>query len=360
MERRHVGEETKLSGYDTLRTHQNEVTPRATNDWSFTPSRAYDAYHRMHKILVGPAGGLQLESIAASLNQEWMPRYLNVAGWAAAEAALVGRDRPAAQRVRLLDQAAESWERAILSQEQINGNPHHEWLQEDTTSYRFALDLAFVPLMKALATGNVMDAVREQTFADTLAIAQASTVQRHLASQSGDTDAMSDHSGFGHECNTLLTLLYMNDPRYFPLPSIARAGTGYDYPNQTHDIMVINQHWGEILKIVPVEIKAATTLRDLKRYEALIVRGKMHLSVPGKYSPEHTLNAFAALYEGKGTFADSKIATHATSTMRELLQLYQKGQRVSGSARSRRTRFHNRDVVAKQYPEFSLDRAKRA
>jgi hypothetical protein len=132
-------------------------------------------------------------------------------------------------RIALINQATSYWERALTSQEQINNDPSHEWLRNETTPYRTALNLAFVPLMKSLVTGNVTDMIRERTFADTLAITQASTVQRALAFQAGDLDATGDHIGFEHECNALLTLLYMDDPRHAPLPSLARSGTGYDY-----------------------------------------------------------------------------------------------------------------------------------
>lgn len=353
MRRCHIQEEMPLPGYDSLRAYQADVPPR--KDWSFAPNRAYDAYFRMHKVFVGESGGRKLEAIADQLEDEWMPGYMDVAGWAAAEAALVQKDRSAADRIELINQAVEFWERGLVSQEQINRDEGHEWLQEDSESYRLALNLAFAPLIKAMIVGNVTESTRERVFADTLAIAQASIVQLHLAHAAGDKSATSDHSGLGHELNALLTLLYMNDPRYLPLPSHARAGSGYDYPEQTHDIVVINQHWGNILKIVPIEIKAKSSRRDLQRYKALIVRGKMHLSVPGKYASEHTTNALAAMYEGTGTAADEATVQHATSTMRELLQLYQKGKRIDEIARAA-TRFHNRDEVEKVYKEFSLDR----
>jgi hypothetical protein len=287
-----------------------------------------------------------------------MPRYLDAAGWAAAEAAMSQPERTAVERVQLLTQASECWERGIMSQEQINQDTERAWLHEHSAPYRMALNIAFTPLMKSLVAGNVTDSVLERTFADTLAIAQTATVQREFAYSAGDTDAASDFIGFGHECNALLTLLYMNDPRHIPLPSSTRGGSGYDYPDQTHDLVVINQHWGDILKVVPIEIKAKASKRDLNRYSALIVRGKMHLSVTGKYSPEHTMNAFAAMYEGSTAKDDMAIVEHATSTMHDLLKLYQKGKRVANIGKTAsRTRFHDKAEVAKNYIELSANRA---
>lgn len=354
MQRRHVLAESPLSGYDALQT--SRVTVPSREDWSFVPNQAYDAYFRMHKVFVGETSGKRLENIAEMLEDEWMPRYLNVAGWALAEAALVETSRPAVERVALLDEAVVLWQRALTSQEQIHSDPEHEWLREDSAPYRLALDIAYAPLMKALVVGDVTAGIREQVFADTLAIAQAASVQTHLAFQAGNKEAGGDLLGFGHECNALLTLLYMNDPRHIPIPSPARAGSGYDYPDQTHDIVVINQHWGNILKAVPVEIKAKPRRSDLERYMALIVRGKMHLAVPGKYTPDHTLHALTTVYEGTATVTETAMVEHIASTMHNLLKLYQRGKRVSLLSRVA-TRFHDASKVREVYHELSPDRS---
>jgi hypothetical protein len=66
------------------------------------------------------------------------------------------------------------------------------------------------------------------------------------------------------------------------------------------------------------------------------------------------MSAFAAMYEGTGTLEDMTIVDYATSTMRELLQLYQRGKRVLATEHSGRTRFHDRDEIVGNYPEFSL------
>jgi hypothetical protein len=328
MERLHIPETADLFGHDVLAATRQSIPPR--DEWSFAPNRAYDAYHRIHKVFVGEVGGQRLEEISNALSKEWMPRYLNAAGWAAAEAALVQDNTATLHRMNLLDQAADCWQRALVAQEQLHQSEQHEWARENSAPYRYALNLAFVPLMKALSAGTITEATLERTFADTLAIAQTATIQRHLAHTEGNYDASGDLLGFGHECNALLTLLYMNDPRHIPLPSTARAGTGYEHSDQTHDITVINQHWGTILKVIPVEVKSRASRRDRRRYKALIVRGKLHLSIEGKYLPEHTHDAFANVYEGKGGASDYATIHHATTTMIELLRLYQQGKRLHG------------------------------
>jgi hypothetical protein len=359
VRRRHITDADPLLGYDTLRIVQNSTPDRDKNDWSFTPNRAYNAYFRMQKGLASESEGKYLEGIANSLDDEWMPGYLTVAGWAAAEAALVQRNQSTAKRMQLIDQAVSSWERAMISQEQINRDSDHEWLLEDDALYRQALNLAFVPLMKSLVAGNITGAAHEKTFADTLALAQASIVQRSFAQKHKNIDAVWDHSGFIHECNALLTLLYMDDHNYLPLPSPTRTGAGYGRGDQTHDILVIDQHRGDIRNIVPIEMKAAASSDDFERYLALIVQGRVDLVAPGK-SPQHTIDAYAAMYEDRQTAEDRAIVDHVISTMRSLLQAYQKSEpvRPHGTTDTSKTTFHRQTRLPEGDNLYFFDRSR--
>jgi hypothetical protein len=355
IERFAINDHTPLLGYDNLRkpADQNDVAIHPKNK-AFAPNSAYDEYFKIHKVFVGESGGAELERIAENLKQEWLPRYLDAAGWAFAESALTQSSKPNVDRTHLVQQATQCWERALVSQHEFDNEEHREWLSDHVDSYRLALNLAYIPLMHSIIAGNVTESTRERTFADTMAIAQLSVVQGELASRTNDIGGVADHRGFQYECNALLSLLYLNNPNYVPLPSSARAGSGYDYRDQTHDISVIHQRWGKIHRITPIEIKSAASLRDRQRYKALIVRGKMHLSVEGRYDPKETLNAFASIYEGTASADDQRIATHASSTMHDLLVLYQKGNEVESFKKIHsNTTFHTVDHVAKKYRELS-------
>ncbi len=356
MERSRVNENEVLEGYDALKdARTRQSTYRYKPIAKFSPNAAYERYHRIHKVLVGKSGGSHLEAIGEALENEELPDFLNTSAWAFAESALIQADLSTSDRSELLDKSCLLWERALSAQEAINGDDKN-LLREYVASYRFAVNLAFMPLMRAIIAKDVTNLAIETVFRDVLAIAQASTVQCYLANKDGDIGSASEFRGFEHECNAYLSLLFMNDPRYIPLPSSARGGSGYDYPDQTHDIIVVNQHWGKILKTVPVEIKSKASLGDLKRYKALIVRGKMHLSVSGYYTPDHTQKAFAAVYEGSATKQDRDIVDHVTGTFRELLQLYQKGSKETTQTTS--TRFHGTSHLIERFPEFSIERAK--
>lgn len=356
MERHIPNDDALLNGFDQLRNLEEKTPPPTHPKYkSFTPNKAYDDYFKMHKVFVGESGGNELESIGAQLENEWMPRYLDAAGWAYAESALAQSNKPTLERTHLMQRATVCWEKALRSQHEFDTDIHREWLSDHVDSFRLALNLAYAPLMHAIIAGDVTASTRERTFADTLAIAQLSTVQSDLAEREGDMSGLADHRGFQYECNALLSLLYLNNPNYVPLPSSARAGSGYEYRDQTHDISVIHQRWGKIHRITPIEIKSAASLHDRRRYKALIVRGKMHLSVEGKYNPRETLEAYASIYEGSPKEDAVRIATHASSTMHDLLVLYQKGDELESFKKIHsNTTFHSLDHVTEKYKEFSV------
>lgn len=357
--RLHTTPDDQLFGYDTLQQIRSE-DPSLQEYPGFSPNQHYAAYMNIHKVYVGTSGGKELIAIANELKHEWLPDYLNAGGWAAAEAGLVCSDLPTVERMGLLTTAESCWQQALHNQEILAYDATKEYMSDFTDQYRLALNLAFTPIMKSIIAGNVTKKIREKTFADTLAIAQLSAVQLSLASEEDNTKAVGDHIGFGHECNALLALLYLNDPNNVPLPSTYRAGSGYEYRSQTHDITVINQHWGEIHRVLPAEIKAAASYRDKQRYKALIVRGKMHLAVPGRHKPLETTNAFGHCFEGNPSEEDRRIVNHATSTIKELFTLYQKGNCPEEFKQMRSyTKFHTHEKLAEKYEEYSLKKRTR-
>lgn len=226
--------------------------------------------------------------------------------------------------MELLSTAEQCWQNALTNQEVLDADPSKKFMSDYTDQYRLTLNLAFTPIMKSIVAGNVTKRTREKTFADTLAIAQISAIQLTYASKAGNTKAIGDHVGLGHECNVLLALLYLNDPNNLPLPSTYRAGSGYEYRSQTHDITVINQHWGEIYRVLPAEIKAVATFRDKQRYKALIVRGKMHLAIPGRHKPSETTNAFGRCFEGNPSEDDHRIVHYAHPQSKNYLRSIKK------------------------------------
>lgn len=356
MENRFVNSETNHSGFDALQNFRLKSNlDDADRSISFGINQEYIDYHKIHKVMVGEKSVPKLLLIYESLRGEAMPKYLDTAAWAAAEAALISKSMSAVDRNALVERAEACWSRAIDQQEKINQLSKASEMCEDSAPFRYAVNLAFTPIMHALVAGNVTEVTREKVFVDVLSISQLAGLQRDLATKEGASNAVGDLLGLEHECNAHLVLLYMNDPRYIPLPSSARSGSGHDYPEQTHDIQLLNQHWGEIRKTIPIEIKSKASLRDIKRYEALIIRGKMHMSIEGKYTPEHTRNALAAHYANKASPTQTRIVDEVSKTLKELVELYQSGKVTRKYDSS--TKFHSKDKLSDTYREYSVDRA---
>lgn len=341
-------------GFQALRTptQLNHSAPE-----TFSPHPDYEAYLKIHKVLVGTATAQKLEKIHLSLRNEKLPRYLSAAGWAAAEAALVQPERSASYRNSLLEDANDCWLRALEQQLEwnIGDKPH---LIEYSAPFHFALDIAHLPLLQAMVSGDVTGAVRQDVALDVLNIAEANTIQLQLATNEGIRAGISDHTGVGHECNALLAFHSLDSAGLFAIPSSARADSGHHHPYQTHDILVIQQNWGTIQEMTPVEIKSKASQRDRERYRALLVRGKMHLSITGKYSPDHTLRAFSAFFNDTQTPQDRKITDHARQTMLDLYWLYKKGGRLADFASNDSScQYRDATSVHIAYPEVAPDLA---
>lgn len=313
----------------------------------------YNDYLKMHKILVGTATAKKLETIHTNLQSETLPRYLSVAGWAAVEAALVQPDKSASYRNDLLEGSNRCWTQALENQLQWERSEHKQ-MTEYSASYRYALDLAHLPLIQAMVSGNITDETRRKVTLDVLNIAEANAVQLSLAKQSGDLEAVGDHVGVGHECNALLAFHFLDSPSLIALPSSARADSGHHHPHQTHDLLVIQQKWGHIRDMTPIEIKSKVSQTDRLRYKALLVRGKMHLALVGHYSPEYTLKAFSALFNDTQTKQEHATTEYVRKTMLDLYWNYKKGEMLAGFASdSSLCRYRDASAVHAAYPEVA-------
>lgn len=310
---------------------------------------SYDSYMRMHKVLVGETGACRLLDIADKLAAESLPKYLEAAGSAYMEAALALSTQPTAARIELADLAEATWQRALRHSQQLIDDPELAQLYEDSDQFRTATSLAFAPLHKSIIVGDVTAAARQQVFTDLLAISQTSAVQLELASRQQDHEAVADHVGFLHESNVLLGLLYHDDPKYVPSPSFDRADHGVYHRRQTHDIVIFNQHWGNIKKITPLEVKARTSPSDHRRYYALLVRGKMHIIANHGYNPLDTLTAFANIHSGGGSDKDYRAVSYATENLRNLLRMYKRSGRRNMINTSSPTVFHDSRYVRPLY-----------
>lgn len=353
-----------LPGNDALRSAEyfnsrDNLGRKATRSYMvegahrhYLDNLSFDEYVQMPKVIVDGEGAQQLIEIGDGLAAETMPRFLDAAGWAYAEAGLALGNETAEYRIQLVKKAESAWHRALVNDLDLGRRYDEQWTSNEDMSHRLALNLAFTPLIKSIIVGNVTEGVRKSVMRDTVAIATDSVAVLDEAYARGDSEVAGHHWGFLFEVNALMTLLNMNDGRYVPLPSTARADTGYYHRSQTHDISIINQHWGEIRKVIPVEIKSRSTRKDRERYKALLIRGKMHLSV-NDYDPRSTVRAFQGIVDGTASDEEAASVEVISSKLRDMLRLYQQGVASEGFAVNSLTRFYDTNKVAEVYPELS-------
>ena len=316
---------------------------------SYLELPAYDKYLSIHKVLVGESGAKELLALADDMSQSALPKHLDAAGSAYCEAALALHGETATNRIALAEQAVQCWERSLLTSQVIAENESVDILYGDSDQFRTALNIAYAPLLISMMLGNVTRETMKRTTADTLAIAQTSAVQKNLARQRNSRLAADDHVGLLHECNALLTLLHFKDPKYVPAPSFERADNGIYHRRQSHDIMIFHQHYGDIKKIVPIEVKATASKSDRARYKALLVRGKMHLISNHGFDPVETLDAFTNTFHGTATQKDAQLTDFASANMKELLRLYKRGKTNTAIKTTSPTKFHDPTYVADRY-----------
>lgn len=335
--------------YRSMRRYYKEGGHRAhlEND-------VYDQYLQMPKVMVSEDGVEDLREIGQQLEAEELPTYLEAAGWAYAEAGLASQSLSTVERVALVAKAEKMWAHSLVNAVSIGETYESSYPYDDNEGHRAALNLAFAPLMKSVIVGNVRPGAMQKALLDTAEIAHDSRLSLARAYENNDIDAASFHKGFLFEASALMALLYMEDPRYVPLPATARADSGYYHRDQTHDVSIINQHWGEIKKVIPVEIKSMASQRDKRRYKALIVSGKMRLSVGGVDSSD-TADAFYGIAHGTASPEQIAAIEQLSTQLREMLRLYQQGMSVDGVAKGGLTHFHDSRAAAKRYPELSQD-----
>lgn len=319
---------------------------------SFHPQPAYDEYLQLDKKLVDAEGVPELLRTYDALKDTTAPKYLDAAGWAIAEVSLMGQQYPKAQRLAGLECALNCWARAIEAQKVINTHGEGAYA-EVTRPLRSALAIATIPLLADMVEGDVRIATCRTVFEECLDIAKYNNELRHAAQARGDKVAMLEHEGFGHECNALLAINRRLTPSKFAIPAPARADSGHYMARQTHDLLVINQHWGSINKAIPIEVKGFGSKGDHRRYKALLLRGKIHLS-PRRGVPEDTLEAFDAVYYNRGTFQQRKAAETVSDRVLNMIRDYCAGGVLAEVAVRHTTSFRDNRLLIKNHPGMIL------
>lgn len=255
------------------------ATATSARHHDFDPNSSYESYHRIHKRFVGPATADKLVTFYESLSQSQRPREMFVAGWAAAEAALVGSQYPTEERSRLAVAAKECWEYSLqLETERACASAWSREAVPDTTEqYRIASTIALAPIIEAITQGVVPKRILSTCQEQLIDVATLNYTDMMTAVASGSDGRAASHMGVAFEQIATLGVNRLISSRIVSLFSLARSGTGFYYPKQTHDVMVLNLDRGNIVRVTPTEVKSQLKVKFSNRYEAALVGGKAML-----------------------------------------------------------------------------------
>lgn len=324
-----------------------------TNHRDYLNHPTYRKYLLMHKICLGRKGADDLEAVAGILSQEVDPLFLSAAASAYLEAGIIRCDDASAeQKCQLADSAEALWEKALYYEDWLEereiGNGSPQDVDDITEPYRIATNLACLPMVRSLFEGDVRREAIDESIESLLNLGSLTTKQLDIAEREGLYRNAAQYTGFYHEINTLIALLYRRDPKFIAIPSFHRADTGYFYPEQTHDIELISQHYGTVRTILPIEVKARIERRSRRRYRSLIIGGQAHLQLSEWLDPNITRTAYQNAFEGEPCDADAYIVNSTQLAISSLLARYKKSGRYKPLNRhnSRTTYYSGSSQVA--------------
>lgn len=275
---------------------------------------ARDAYLRIHKRLVGPGTAEKLSFLYRELSQEQTPRGMYEAGWAAAEAAMTGTRLEPAERHYLVAAARDCWEYAARCETERAASSAYlkNTTPDRSTELRIINALAVTPLIEGIVRGRPDKQQRGAAYDALLGAAEEAAGELLIAHRHRMGGRVGNALGVVHEVNTLLLINRLLSSRIIALPSLARADSGRDYPEQTHDVQILNLNGNVIRDIVPLEVKSRLKGKFLERYEAALLSGRQHLLI---HTPETAAETAAMLCrERAGQASPDDLATLQTMT----------------------------------------------
>lgn len=274
---------------------------------------AREQYLRIHKHLVGPKTAERLFLLYQELAGAPYPEHLHMAGWAAAEAALVSSGRPTDERLSMLDCADDAWARATdisrLHAAQRSTTPNR------TSELRSLAPRLFIPSMKSIVRHDFSHEEREACFDSVLDLAMCNLAEMRDASLSGDTGRYGNHFGFAHELTSVLATNRLLSGRIFTMPSLARAGTGENYPTKTHDIQVAYLRRGKFTKVVPMEVKTRMSIT----YDLPVISARKHLRTATVHDITSLYEAYALERTNQASDEQRALAQASTDILMHLI-----------------------------------------
>lgn len=242
--------------------------------------RVRDTYLRIHKKPVGPKTAERLFSHFVELSQFEDSQALYEAGSAACESALFGTLDSTPVRLERLEAADSCLEKArsLEIKRSIGSASLKQTTPDRTRELRITTAQSRLPIYydiinygtpskKGLVTARDKHIETMTTAANLLSQAKA-------AEHSGRAGS---YIGLCFELLAIGGIDRLTSRRVTITPGFARSDIGYPYPQQTHDLQVIEFSDGNIGAITPLESKATLKVRHSMRYEAGLIGGWSHL-----------------------------------------------------------------------------------
>jgi len=295
----------------------------------------YREYSQIRETSSSDVGVRRLEAMAKRLSREEDPILLSAAASAYLESGISQGELDVTGKLTLAGKAQMLWGQALQNEATLTDTDGTEC----DTQYRIAMNLACLPIVKSMFRGDVKEGVIDTTIDRLISIGDACGAEETSHRIGNDVYSANMLVGVQHELNALVSLLYKKDARYVVLPSFQREGTGFYNPEQTHDINLISQHFGNVRSILPIEVKARISQESRERYEALLVGGRVHLGVNGSIhqrNPSLTRHAMARHRAGEATEDDEQTVLSIQRTMSKLLSDYKKTGKRKPLAQTRR------------------------
>ncbi|HEX8389944.1 MAG TPA: hypothetical protein VF597_00820 [Candidatus Saccharimonadales bacterium] len=289
-------------------------------------------YLQLPKDFVGPERADDLYFMYEQLKSakhSWT--YQFVAGSVAAESGLMGRYLSADERHDRLEAANRSWKDA--QEGFIVSHMNNEW--SDGRLYavpdRIEMHRSFLPLYHEMVDGYVTQQTSEQTHDRLVSLAVSNLDLHDTAQANDDFGAISARRGLAYELGTLLTITRLQCPSLFAVPVPARADHGAFFPEQTHDVRLVQQSWGEVNWCVPYEVKPASGgYKD--RYDSAFVRGRVELRMPSSSDPLDIVRYMKEEVDGTISEQHTGELNEITSRILRLAEDYKCRQKIATMA----------------------------
>lgn len=281
----------------------------------FLPHPEFMRYQMMPKHFVGPETADDLFYISETLLREKpYPSYLYAAGSAAAESGLVGTHLPADERHRRVQRADDLWH---LAQEQyLKQHADDGWSEAKLFAFsdRVEGQIIFTNLLHDMINGNVRPETMRSTHERIVRLGMTNLKMFEQAKREGDVGVMGVRRGASFEISTAASVTRLLSPNFFAMFTTARGDDGTHFRDDTHDILIMKQSWGEIRSTLPVEVKPKSGY-GRQRYKSALVRGKLHLKMPSAESALHLAVFLDKEMRGKASKQEVKELNEVTSSV---------------------------------------------